>query len=315
MSAFFRFPLARGMIGMLLGLLAPLAAPAQGPPGAPPRELMQRLFNPQNSVEEMRDALKAGEEAGLPHQILLEAQLIWGLRLGETVFLSTLLPELEAMARTFDPSLAGGIGSVEELRGLIAFVKAKTALRQGDEAEFEKQIKEAFWLHPGSAPLFAQEVEKLRREKKMANFKLDLDIILTTSEGEATTLADQLGSNKALLLDFWASWCGPCMNLMPELRKKGRQLEGHGIVVAAMNTDSENAEAVADKVRREKDMTIPWLVEPVERPYSRALEIRSIPSMVLVTPDGKVLFFGHPQSPELWEALRKIDPTIQPPGA
>jgi hypothetical protein len=105
------------------------------------------------------------------------------------------------------------------------------------------------------------------------------------------------------------------MALMPELRKKGEQLGKQGVVVVAMNTDSENAEAVADKVRREKDMTIPWMVEPEDRPYSTALEIKSIPAMVLVTPDGKVQFFGHPQSPDLWKALKKIDPGIEAPGS
>jgi hypothetical protein len=105
------------------------------------------------------------------------------------------------------------------------------------------------------------------------------------------------------------------MALMPELRKKGELLGKQGVVVVAMNTDSENAESVADKVRREKDMKMPWLVEPEDRPYSTVLEIKSIPAMVLVTPDGKVQFFGHPQSPDLWKALKKIDPGIEAPGS
>ncbi len=295
---------------LLLLIAAAQAAPAQTPTPAQ-REQLQRLFNPENGVAEMQAALEAAAKAGLSEQVLLMAQMSWGLRRGDVSILTTLLPELERVAREFDASLAVGVRSVDELNGLIHYIKALAARQQGDEAAFKRHITEAFWLSPGSAQLFGQAVEALRREKLMASLRLDLDVVLTTSEGEATTLRDQLGGSKALLVDFWASWCGPCLALMPELRKKAAELAPHGIVVAAMNTDAENAEALADKIRREKDMTLPWLVEPEDRPYSSALEVTSIPAMALVTPDGKVLFFGHPQNPELWDALRKVDAAIQ----
>jgi thiol-disulfide isomerase/thioredoxin len=308
------------LVGCLLVMLATAGwttAEAQEPvgPGGLSQAQLQKLFSPELSVEQLGAALEEAAKAGVGEQILLEAQLVWGMRRGQTEFLLTLLPELEALVRRFDPRQAVGIRSADEIRGLVSYIKALQARLNGDEQGFEAGIKEAFWLNPASAQLFAQTLETVRREKKMASLRLDLEVVITTSEGEATTLRDQLNGQKALLLDFWASWCGPCMALMPELRKKASHLGQHGIVVAAMNTDSQNAEATADKVRREKDMTMPWLVEPEDRPYSMALEIRSIPSMVLVTPDGKVQFFGHPQSPDLWQALQRIDPSIVPPDA
>ena len=309
------------LVGVALAILGLGDVFAQGSPAAggavtpEQREKLQQLFNPENSVEAMGKALEEAAKAGLGEQVMLEAQLVWGLRRGDVGMLSTLLPELESLSRRFDPKLSAGIPTVEELLGLVSYVKALMAREQGDEAAFKKHITEAFWQNPTSAQMFAQAVESMRREKKMDSMKLDLEVVLTSSQGEATTLKDQLGGGKALLLDFWASWCGPCMALMPELRKKGELLGKQGVVVVAMNTDSENAEAVADKVRREKDMTIPWMVEPEDRPYSTVLEIKSIPAMVLVTPDGKVQFFGHPQSPDLWKALKKIDPGIEAPGS
>jgi thiol-disulfide isomerase/thioredoxin len=309
------------LVGVALAILGLGDVFAQGAPAGggavtpEQREKLQQLFNTENSVEAMGKALEEAAKAGLGEQVMLEAQLVWGLRRGDVGMLSTLLPELESLSRRFDPKLSAGIPTVEELLGLVSYVKALMAREQGDEAAFKKHITEAFWQNPTSAQMFAQAVESMRREKKMDSMKLDLEVVLTSSQGEATTLKDQLGGGKALLLDFWASWCGPCMALMPELRKKGELLGKQGVVVVAMNTDSENAEAVADKVRREKDMTIPWMVEPEDRPYSMVLEIKSIPAMVLVTPDGKVQFFGHPQSPDLWKALKKIDPGIEAPGS
>ena len=105
------------------------------------------------------------------------------------------------------------------------------------------------------------------------------------------------------------------MQLMPELKKKAESLRAHGIVVAGMNKDDEKAEAVAEKVRGEQDIEFPWLIEPIERPFTKSLEIDSIPRMILVGPDGRVLFNGHPQDPSLWSALQKLDPAIRAPGA
>jgi hypothetical protein len=103
------------------------------------------------------------------------------------------------------------------------------------------------------------------------------------------------------------------MQLMPSLKKKGKLLEPHGIAVIAMNKDDENAEGIAERIRKEQDMKLPWLVEPAERPFTKLFEIDSIPRMILIDPSGKVLFNGHPEDPALWTALKKINPKIEAP--
>jgi len=90
------------------------------------------------------------------------------------------------------------------------------------------------------------------------------------------------------------------MRLMPELKKKAKKYEGLGIVVAGMNT--ENA-SKAEKVRKEREIGFSWLVEPSGRPFSKMLKINSIPRMILLDPEGKVLFNGHPMDDELTAAL------------
>jgi thiol-disulfide isomerase/thioredoxin len=277
--------------------------------------MMQRLFNPSATNEELVAAAKEASKAGVPRQQILEAKLIWGLRKQDAEWLMKILPELKVLAENFDPAQSAGIKSADDIRAFIEFTQGMDAKAKKDEAGYKKHMQEAFWLSPSQAPVFAQAIETDRREAKMATMKLDLQLALVTSAGEATTLADQLVGKKAILLDFWASWCGPCMKLMPELKKKAELLGKHGIVVAGMNKDDEKAESVAEKVRTEQDIEFPWLIEPMERPYSKLLEIDSIPRMILVAPDGKVLFNGHPQDPGLWTALQKLDPEIKAPGA
>lgn len=293
--------------------LLTLALPAQDTPD--PRALMQQMFNPQATQEELLETLKEAGRAGISRQKVIEAKLIWGLRRQDADWLVKMLPELEILAKNFDPQDSAGLKSADDVRGFMEYAKALQALEKKDDAAFKNHILEAAWSAPGQAQLFFQLVEKTRRETKMAGLKMDLGLVLTTSSGEATTLQDQLAGKKALLIDFWASWCGPCMQLMPALKKKAAELAPHDIVVMGMNKDDENAETVAEKIRDEQGIEFPWLVEPRERPFTKLLEIESIPRMVLVAPDGSILFNGHPQDPALYDALQKLDPAVKKPEA
>ena len=149
----------------------------------------------------------------------------------------------------------------------------------------------------------AQARERKEEKKLMANLKVPMDLEIQTSAGEKTTLGDLAKGKKGVLLDFWASWCGPCMNLMPELQKKAKKLGSKGILVAGMNTENMGK---AESVRKKRKIGFTWLVEPEGRPLSQMLKINSIPRMILVAPDGKVLFNGHPMDDELVSTLADL---------
>lgn len=287
-------------------------APAAEDFAARGQALVKQLFADHATAEELLSLTKEANKAGVPRQQIIEAKLVWGLRHQEVPFLIKILPEVEILATSFDPASAAAIPNVDTLKAFIAYIKAQKAAAAHDAEGFKKNILEAIWLGPQQAPVFLQAMEKFRLEAKMEALVIDLKVPLTTSAGEATTLHDVLGGKKALLVDFWASWCGPCMALMPALKQKAEALSSHGIVVAAMNKEDENAEATAERIRQEQNAKLPWLVEPAERPFTNALEVATIPRMVLLSPEGKVLFNGHPEDPELWVALKKIDATIEP---
>lgn len=291
-----------------LPLNAQTASAEEAAAGA--KALLQRLFSGETSEEELLSLAKEANKAGVPRQQIIEAKLVWGLRHQDANFLVKILPEVEILATSFDSANAAMLPNVEAVTSFVSYIKALKASSSNDEASFKQHILEAIWLNPKQAPVFLQTIEKYRRESKMGSLIVDLKIPLTTSMGEATTLHDQLGGKKALLLDFWASWCGPCMNLMPALKKNAEKLSAHGVVVAAMNKDDENAESIAERIRKEQNATLPWLVEPADRPYTKTFEIDSIPRMILLSSEGKVLFNGHPEDPALWTALKNIDPTI-----
>jgi thiol-disulfide isomerase/thioredoxin len=273
-------------------------------------EQMRTLFAPNLAQADLEKAVAEGAKAGIPAQTIAEAKLVWGLRHQDTAFLEKCLPELEAAAKGFKKENSVSLGSPEDYLGLLSYIKALVALRKDDEDGFKKFITEAFWLSPDQAQLFSQTITNHRTKKKMSAVKVDMKTSVTTSTGESTTLEKQLGKNKAILLDFWASWCGPCMEGLPELKKRAAYLSKHGIVVAGMNTEGD--ESIAEKIRKEKGMDLPWLVEPKEKPLSDLLEINTIPHVVLLSPDGKVLFHGFPDEGELWTALKALDAAIEP---
>ena len=138
----------------------------------------------------------------------------------------------------------------------------------------------------------------------LSKIQIPMDLEIEESNGNKTTLAALTKGKKAVMLDFWATWCGPCMALMPELKKKAKKLGPQGIVVAGMNV--ERGLKKAERTRKKLEIDFTWLVEPKGEPLSGPLEIDSIPRMVLISPEGKVLFNGHPQDAGLAEALAEI---------
>jgi thiol-disulfide isomerase/thioredoxin len=293
------------------GLQAQQPAPAESNSGQ--RALLESLFAPGSSQDELLKRAKAADQAGLPRQQVIEAKLVWGLRNQDGEWLMKIAPELEMLAKSFEPAEAIMLKSRDEARAFIVYAKALKAEQEGNEAEFKANLLEAFWMAPTHASLFAETRERQRRSASMASLRIDMQAPLALSNGETTTLAEQVAGKKGLLIDFWASWCGPCMKLMPALRKKALQLQPSGIVVAGMNKDDENAASVAERIRQEQAMEIPWMIEPAERPLTKLLGIESIPRMVLINPEGQVLFNGHPEDPSLWKALSRLNPGIKAP--
>lgn len=215
----------------------------------------------------------------------------------------------EADARileAFGASMGGNLSRHFELspKELNLFIKG---FRKGYEGKIaEEELREMgpkiqAFLEPRREAARVREREK--QLAALAKLRLPMDLEVSTSTGEKTTLGKLAKGKKGVLLDFWASWCGPCLALMPELEKKAEKYGPQGIVVAGMNTENT---AKAEGLRKKRGIEFAWLVEPEGRPFSRLLKINSIPRMILVSPEGKVLFNGHPKEDALVPALAKL---------
>ncbi len=266
------------------------------------------------SFEEAYEAAKAD---GVAEAFLIEAQTINYLSTGNMPALYPHLASLEAVSEDLEYGMDKPFHSKRQLSGLVASLRAIQAYEASNIPEFEKQAALSYVNAPeynqafGLFQLMTEVRQKEVQEAAMANLRIPMDMVIASADGEERTLDQWLEGNQALLIDFWASWCGPCIQLMPELKTKAESLPDQGIVVAAMNTDAEDPVAKAKQVRSQHNMEImPWLLEPEDRPLSRMLIIDSIPRMILVGPEGKVLYNGHPMDPSLKAALAKLDVKI-----
>jgi cytochrome c biogenesis protein CcdA/peroxiredoxin len=111
----------------------------------------------------------------------------------------------------------------------------------------------------------------------------------TTEAGETVTLADLRG--QVVLLNFWATWCGPCRVEMPEFERAYTERVGEGFTVVAVNFE-ESAEDVGG-FREEYVLSFPLALDE-QGTINRLYGVTSYPSTFLIDRDGviRARYFG-----------------------
>jgi thiol-disulfide isomerase/thioredoxin len=120
--------------------------------------------------------------------------------------------------------------------------------------------------------------------------------------GGSQDLKSMLG--RATVVNFWATWCGPCRQELPELQRLYNELAGQGVVVLAVNIDSPR-ELVKPFFER-ANLTLPlyFLDEETEA----TIGIRSLPTTVLLDAQGMVVnIWGGYSRGETEELRRQVE--------
>ena len=111
---------------------------------------------------------------------------------------------------------------------------------------------------------------------------------------------------KYVVLDFWASWCGPCMYEYPYLEKLKNVFKGKNIEFVSVSCDEQVRSWKSAIVRHHMDGRLQWHVSDLA--ILRALKVARIPRFVLLDRDGKVLDsdLTRPSDPEMKGYLRSL---------
>jgi thiol-disulfide isomerase/thioredoxin len=134
--------------------------------------------------------------------------------------------------------------------------------------------------------------------------------------GRTISLADFRG--KYLLLNLWATWCGPCVSEMPSLDRLQAALGSDNFAVLPISVDRGGAPLVTDFYDKHRISHLGVYVDPSNR-IAHSMSVSGLPTSFLVGPDGRVVGalvgatdWDTPEAIALIAYYLKIQPNITP---
>ena len=147
-------------------------------------------------------------------------------------------------------------------------------------------------LLQGAAPFITENETVVRQlalkkaEKETGAGAPMKEITGTDKEGNPVKLSDFVGKGQYVLIDFWASWCGPCMRALPTLRDLRDKYADKGLRLVGVNV-WERTEGAARECVKEKEMD--WdIIFTDSNDSAEAYGVAGIPTLILFAPDGTV---------------------------
>jgi TonB family protein len=197
---------------------------------------------------------------------------------------------LEDMAQTNDPKRLHE--AEDELRAAMAiepsanylhFNLGVVLLRAGRDADGVAELRAELEMRPDGpyAPRARQMIENPRRARE--NYAPSFSVV--TLDREFLDLNALKG--KAVLLDFWGTWCPPCVTAVPTLRGLQKRHDKEPFVILSVSSDSD--EAVVRAFIDKNQMVWPQYWDR-DRKVQQAFDVRAYPTYVLIDDEGVIRF-------------------------
>lgn len=118
------------------------------------------------------------------------------------------------------------------------------------------------------------------------------DFTLQSRAGADVSLADLRG--EVVMINFWATWCGPCRQEMPHLEALHQRYNELGFKLLGVNVEADSR--LSDKFLEETPVTFDILFDP-KNDVSELYEVIAMPSTVLIDRQGNMRFIHHGYQP------------------
>ena len=161
-------------------------------------------------------------------------------------------------------------------------------LQSADEFGYEKvkEVAKSFTTESVYSKRINDYIEAHAKVEVRAKF---IDFTLKTAEGEEVNLEKVINSNRVVLVDFWASWCGPCRGENPFVKAAYEKYHANGFEIVGVSVDQD--EAAWQKAVADDGMT--WIqVRDVDNSASTNYMIQYIPSNFLFDANGVMIAKG-----------------------
>jgi len=149
------------------------------------------------------------------------------------------------------------------------------------------------------ASLFNDETKKVTRikeiladieiEKKVSVGNQFIDFRLPDVNGDSVSLSALVGKTDYLLVDFWASWCGPCIRSLPELKKLYDTYKGSRFEILGVSLDDDKTAWTGAISSHQLGWKHVSDLKGWKCAGSRAYAVNSIPNTVLIDKNGKIV--------------------------
>ena len=172
-------------------------------------------------------------------------------------------------------------------------------LKRDDEAKasFEKFVK----AKSADDPNRARAIRYIARPE-LARARMVPPFSIITPEGQRISMDDLQG--KVVLLDFWATWCGPCREALPHIRQVAKKFQGEPLVILSVSLDSDEQKWKEFIVKNE--MTWPQYRDAsFGGPIARMFGVQAIPHTFTIDADG-VLQDEHIGDASIEGKLKKL---------